>query len=83
MCKWFGIPLFSDFAEYLPIEESLSQEKRCLLDELERKKRARLMNVSTDDDEVRKDLRAVGEPITLFGEGPGDRRERLRELLSR
>lgn len=27
-------------------------------------------------------LREIGEPITLFGEGPGDRRDRLRELLT-
>ena len=27
-------------------------------------------------------LRELGEPITLFGEGPADRRDRLRELLT-
>jgi U4/U6 small nuclear ribonucleoprotein PRP4 len=31
---------------------------------------------------VRARLRDLHEPITLFGEGPGDRRDRLRELLS-
>lgn len=36
----------------------------------------------TDDGRVRKQLREIGEPITLFGEGPGDRRDRLRELLT-
>lgn len=30
---------------------------------------------------MRARLRELGEPITLFGEGPGDRRDRLRELL--
>lgn len=28
-------------------------------------------------------LRSVGEPICYFGEGPADRRERLRDYLSR
>lgn len=37
----------------------------------------------TDDGRVRSKLRDIGEPITLFGEGPGDRRDRLRELLTR
>ena len=54
-----------------------------ILEDFERKKRARLIMVSTDDNEVRKDLRQLGEPITLFGEGPAERRARLRDLLSR
>lgn len=36
----------------------------------------------TDDGRVRSKLREIGEPITLFGEGPADRRDRLRELLT-
>ena len=35
----------------------------------------------TDDLRVRTELRARGEPITLFGERREDRRDRLRELL--
>ena len=31
---------------------------------------------------MRTKLREFGEPVTLFGEGPGDRRDRLRELLT-
>lgn len=37
----------------------------------------------TDDSEVKLKLRSMGEPICFFGEGPADRRERLRDLLSR
>lgn len=40
------------------------------------------MAVPTDDTRVRARLRELGEPITLFGEGPADRRDRLRELLT-
>lgn len=40
------------------------------------------MAVPTDDTKVRIRLRELGEPITLFGEGPADRRDRLRELLT-
>ena len=39
--------------------------------------------MSTDDSEVKLNLRQLSEPICLFGEGPGDRRERLRNLISR
>ena len=35
------------------------------------------------DPDVRLRLRTVGEPITLFGEGPYERRQRLREILAR
>ena len=40
------------------------------------------MAVPTDDTRVRLRLRGLGEPITLFGEGPADRRDRLRELMT-
>lgn len=40
------------------------------------------MAVPTDDNRVRARLREIGEPITLFGERPVDRRDRLRELLT-
>lgn len=43
-------------------------ENKVLLDELERKKRARSMAVPTDDTKVKARLREIGEPITLFGE---------------
>ena len=53
-----------------------------LLEDFERRRKARKMAVSTDDKEVKATLRALGEPITLFGEDPADRRQRLRQILS-
>ncbi|KAN0072994.1 WD40-repeat-containing domain protein [Elaphomyces granulatus] len=53
-----------------------------LLFQFERKRRAAAIAVPTDDNRVRARLRELGEPITLFGEGPADRRDRLRELLT-
>lgn len=53
-----------------------------ILSQFERKRRAAAMAVPTDDSRVRMRLREFDEPITLFGEGPGDRRDRLRELLT-
>lgn len=61
----------------------MSKDKQALLEEFERKKKARHVQVSTDDDEVKKNLRKLGQAICLFGEGPAERRNRLRELLSR
>lgn len=52
------------------------------MEEFERKKKARQINVSTDDSEIKKSLRQLNEPVCLFGEGPAERRIRLRELLS-
>lgn len=43
-------------------------ENQAILDELERKKKARAMAVPTDDNRVKARLREIGEPITLFGE---------------
>jgi U4/U6 small nuclear ribonucleoprotein PRP4 len=53
-----------------------------ILSQFDRKRRAAQLAVPTDDGRVRAKLREMGEPITLFGEGPGDRRDRLRELLT-
>ncbi|RUS30490.1 WD40-repeat-containing domain protein [Jimgerdemannia flammicorona] len=59
------------------------EKHKAVLDEFERKKRARTIAVPTDDGRVRAKLRELGEPQCLFGEGPGDRRDRLRFLLSK
>ncbi|RKF65902.1 putative WD repeat-containing protein [Golovinomyces cichoracearum] len=53
-----------------------------ILSQLDRKRRAAQISVPTDDGRVRARLREMGEPMTLFGEGPGDRRDRLRQLLA-
>jgi len=48
--------------------ERARMENQFILDELERKKKARTMAVPTDDNRVKARLREIGEPITLFGE---------------
>ncbi|CED83968.1 U4/U6 small nuclear ribonucleoprotein Prp4 (contains WD40 repeats) [Phaffia rhodozyma] len=63
--------------------DRLQEDNAAILEELERKKRARkLANVPTDDRKVRAKLREMGEPITLFGEGAADRYARLRYVMS-
>ncbi|KAJ6086885.1 hypothetical protein N7467_005799 [Penicillium canescens] len=59
-----------------------TERASAILSQFERKRRAAAMVVPTDDTRVRARLREFGEPITLFGEGPSDRRDRLRELLT-
>ncbi|GAA6050169.1 hypothetical protein JCM3770_000435 [Rhodotorula araucariae] len=54
-----------------------------LLSELDRRQLARKIALPTNDGEVRARLRELGEPITLFGEGPADRRDRLRDLIAK
>jgi U4/U6 small nuclear ribonucleoprotein PRP4 len=58
------------------------EKASAILSQFERKRLAATIAVPTDDGRVRARLRELGEPITLFGEGPGDRRDRLRELLT-
>jgi U4/U6 small nuclear ribonucleoprotein PRP4 len=52
----------TDDGQYARIENKL------ILDELERKKKARSLAVPTDDNRVKARLREIGEPITIFGE---------------
>ncbi|CAG8632257.1 11173_t:CDS:10, partial [Ambispora leptoticha] len=82
-----GISL-EDLAEDTTFEHNESSKRaredhQAILDEFERKKRARTLAVPTDDGRVRAKLRELNEPQCLFGEGPGDRRDRLRYLLSK
>ena len=56
-----------DDGNYLGSERA-RQENKVILDELERKKKARSLAVPTDDNRVKARLREIGEPITLFGE---------------
>ncbi|KAL8791005.1 MAG: hypothetical protein Q9195_006079 [Heterodermia aff. obscurata] len=58
------------------------EKASAILNQFQRKRRAAAIAVPTDDGRVRARLREMGEPITLFGEGPGDRRDRLREYLT-
>ncbi|CAG9971364.1 unnamed protein product [Clonostachys byssicola] len=58
-----------------------SEKASAILDQFRRKRAAAELNVPTNDDRVRAVLRSMGEPITLFGEGKAERRDRLRELM--
>ncbi|KAI0924703.1 hypothetical protein AcV7_007320 [Taiwanofungus camphoratus] len=70
-----------DDGNYLGSERA-RLENKVILDELERKKKARNLAVPTDDNRVKARLREIGEPITLFGERAVDRRDRLIYVLS-
>lgn len=72
----------SDEEGYQELEQ-LPDNQNELLAEFERRRRARTIHVSTDDNEVKANLRQLNEPICLFGEGPAERRERLKNLVSR
>lgn len=58
------------------------EKASAILSQFSRKRRAAAIAVPTDDGRVRARLREMGEPITLFGEGAPERRDRLRELLT-
>ncbi|CAK9290908.1 unnamed protein product [Gordionus sp. m RMFG-2023] len=59
-----------------------SDNQKAILAEFERRKRARQLNLTTEDAEVRSYLRKLKKPVCVFGEGPGERRERLKQILS-
>lgn len=59
-----------------------SEKASAVLAQFERKRLAASIAVPTDDGRVRTKLRELGEPITFFGEGPSERRDRLRQLLT-
>ncbi|KAJ5157598.1 uncharacterized protein N7482_008698 [Penicillium canariense] len=77
-----NIPVDEDYEIPASAAGIPSERASAITAQFERKRRAAAMVVPTDDNRVRLRLRELGEPITLFGEGPVDRRDRLRELLT-
>ena len=52
-------------------------------EEFERRALARRLKIPTSDATVRSLLVSLNQPVTLFGEGPGERRDRLKLMASR
>lgn len=69
-------------AGHFDLEAAEAESQAEVLAEFQKRKRARQIQVSTDDSEVKATLRQLGEPICVFGEGPAERRERLKQLLA-
>lgn len=65
-----------------PNSAELHPDTARVIAELDRKNSARRLAVPTRDPDVRLRLREMGQPTTLFGERPEDRRDRLRALWS-
>ncbi|KAF2151294.1 U4/U6 small nuclear ribonucleoprotein [Myriangium duriaei CBS 260.36] len=76
-----NVPVDTDY--YLPATQTggPSAKASAVLAEFSRKRQAAAIAVPTDDGHVRTRLRKLDEPMTLFGERPEDRRDRLRGLL--
>ncbi|KAL1297581.1 hypothetical protein AAFC00_006144 [Neodothiora populina] len=74
-----NVPMDTDY--YMPNESGTNEKASAVLAQFTRKRNLAAVAVPTDDGKVRARLRELGEPITLFGERPEDRRDRLRELL--
>ena len=62
--------------------DAKAEHQQELMAEFEKRKIIKSITVSTDDKAVKARLRELGHPICLFGEGPAQRRDRLRDLLS-
>ncbi|KAF2253574.1 U4/U6 small nuclear ribonucleoprotein-like protein Prp4 [Trematosphaeria pertusa] len=77
-----NVPIDRD--HYIPtgVPGAANERASDLLGQFERKRRAAQLIVPTADRDIKKRLRSLGEPITLFGEGPSERRDRLRALLA-
>ncbi|KAK1710930.1 WD domain-containing protein [Colletotrichum lupini] len=75
------VPVDHDYEIPSAFAGAAPEKTSAVLAQMERKKLAASIAVPTDDNRVRTRLREMGEPITLFGEGKPERRDRLRNLL--
>lgn len=65
--------------------ESIPQgllEQQAIMKDLEKKKIKHTVNVPTDDFKVRQALRDLALPVTYFGEGSHERRNRLKDIVA-
>lgn len=72
--------------EILPFsEESQEARKRHeeMLKKYELQKALKNINIPTNDNEIKLKLRELKQPICYFGEGPSNRRDRLKNLLAK
>jgi len=65
----------------MPVDEEERKRQEKVLQEFEMRRKLQALVVPTNDQEVRQRLRALKEPMTLFGEMQMERRDRLRKLL--
>ncbi|KAJ2800897.1 hypothetical protein H4S07_005065, partial [Coemansia furcata] len=70
-----------DESEDRALTDEALEKRRQAMAEFERKKLARTIATPTDDKLVKEHLRKHEQPICLFGEDAGDRRNRLRYIL--
>ncbi|KAJ3121520.1 hypothetical protein HK098_003621 [Nowakowskiella sp. JEL0407] len=73
---------YEDLVDFSDATKFPTTANAAVLSELARKTRSRSLAIPTDDIKVRLRLRELDEPLTLFGEVPADRRDRLRFVLS-
>jgi U4/U6 small nuclear ribonucleoprotein PRP4 len=76
------LPTDNDYELPSAVPGVAPEKASAILSQFERKRFAASLAVPTDEGRVRSRLRELGEPVTLFGEGPADRRDRLRALLA-
>ncbi|PHH60096.1 hypothetical protein CDD81_2140 [Ophiocordyceps australis] len=76
--------LANDYDYDMPtaLADGTQEKASAILGQFNRKRLAASIAVPTDDGRVRAKLREMGEPVTLFGERPPERRDRLRELMT-
>ncbi|KAJ2459401.1 hypothetical protein GGI02_005885, partial [Coemansia sp. RSA 2322] len=72
-----------DASQERALTDDALDKRRQAMAEFERKKLARSIATPTDDNLVKEALRKHKHPICLFGEDAGDRRNRLRYILSK
>ncbi|KAI9662165.1 MAG: hypothetical protein M1831_002861 [Alyxoria varia] len=64
-----------------PYTTEIDPQAAAVMAQLQRRRKLAATVVPTDDTTVRSTLRSHGEPMTLFAEGPSERRDRLKALV--